>query len=68
MILSGALTFFGLILVGNLAWQYLEHGLRLATMSRSAIMGLLLIVIGFQTFGFTLLLEMLNRVAKNAPR
>lgn len=68
MVLSGGLTILGLILVGNLAWQYLEHGLRLAAMSRPAIMGLLLIAIGFQTFGFTLLLEMLNRVPRNTPR
>jgi hypothetical protein len=62
--MSTCVTLLGLALVGNLAWQYIEHGLRLAALSRSAIMGLLLIIIGFQTFGFTLLLEMLNRVAK----
>jgi glycosyltransferase involved in cell wall biosynthesis len=64
MVMSTCVTLLGLALVGNLAWQYIEHGLRLAALSRSAIMGLLLIIIGFQTFGFTLLLEMLNRVAK----
>ena len=64
MLMAAGATFLGLALVGNLAWQYIEHGLRLASLSRSAIMGLLLIIIGFQTFGFTLLLEMLNRVSK----
>jgi glycosyltransferase involved in cell wall biosynthesis len=67
MVLAGLLTILGIALVGNLVWQYIEHGLRLSEISRPAIMGILLIIIGFQTFCFTLLIEMLNRVAKTRP-
>lgn len=56
------LILLGISLVGNLAGQYIEHGLRLAEISRPAIMGLLLIILGFQTFCFTLLVEMLQRM------
>jgi hypothetical protein len=65
--IAGVLTLLGTILVGNLVWQYIQHGLRLSEISRPAIMGILLIIIGFQTFCFTLLIEMLNRVAKLKP-
>ena len=40
-----------------------SEGLRLSQVSYPAILGLLLITLGFQTFGFTLLLEMSQRVA-----
>jgi hypothetical protein len=62
MLSATVLILLGIGLVGNLAGQYIEHGLRLAEISRSAIMGLLLIILGFQTFCFTLLVEMLQRM------
>jgi glycosyltransferase involved in cell wall biosynthesis len=62
MIASAALTIAGLVLLGNLAYHYLKHGLQLETISHPAILGLLLVILGFQTFCFTLLMEMAKRV------
>jgi hypothetical protein len=52
----------GLALAGALVWRYTTMGLRLQTISHPAILGLLLIILGFQTFAFTLLLEMTQRL------
>jgi uncharacterized membrane protein YdcZ (DUF606 family) len=62
MIASAGLTVAGLILLGNLVYHYLKHGLQLEAISHPAILGLLLIILGFQTFCFTLLMEMAKRV------
>ena len=62
MLLSAVGAALGLLLVGILVWRYIEGGLKLAALSYPAILGLMLIVLSFQTFGFTLLLEMLSRV------
>lgn len=68
MMISGASFATGLVLVGSLVWRYVSGGLRLESLSHPAILGLLLIILGFQTFCFTLLLEMAQRVArKNEP-
>jgi hypothetical protein len=64
MILAGLLTVPGVLLTGSLAWQYFSGGLKLLQISHTAIFGLFLIVIGFQTFGFTLLIEMMRRMSK----
>jgi hypothetical protein len=61
MILSAGLTVAGLALLGNLVYAYLKHGLQLETISHPAILGLLLVILGFQTFSFTLLMEMAKR-------
>jgi len=53
----------GVMLLGTLVYRYLNHGLRLEAISHPAILGLLLIILGFQTFCFTLLMEMAQRVA-----
>jgi len=52
----------GVMLLGTLVYRYLKHGLRLEAVSHPAILGLLLIILGFQTFCFTLLMEMAQRV------
>lgn len=52
----------GLLLVGRLGWHYIQGGMRLDQISYPGIFGLLLIMLGFQTFGFTLLLEMAQRM------
>jgi hypothetical protein len=66
MILAAICSGIGLLLVGMLVWHYVQQGLRLVELSYPGIFGLLLIILGFQTFGFTLLLEMAQRVmAKN---
>ena len=63
MFISGGLVLVGTILLGTLIYRYVKHGLRLESLSHSAILGLLLVILGFQTFCFTLLLEMAQRVA-----
>src|SRR5437660_6141077 len=62
MIASAGLTVAGLVLLCNLTYHYLKHGLQLDAISHPAILGLLLVILGFQTFGFTLLMEMAKRV------
>ena len=63
MLISGACVVVGLILLSALVYHYLHSDFRLFEISHPAIFGLLLIIIGFQTFCFTLLLEMAQRVA-----
>src|SRR5437762_7341589 len=63
MILSGGCVLVGLVLLSTLVYQYLNSEFRLFEISHPAIFGLLLIIVGFQTFCFTLLLEMAQRVA-----
>lgn len=62
-IVSIVLTSCGLGLNGILLWRYMAGGLRLREFFYPAIFGLLLIIIGFQTFCFTLLIEMIRRVS-----
>jgi glycosyltransferase involved in cell wall biosynthesis len=62
MIAAAALTICGLVLLGNLTYHYLKHGLQLDAISHPAIFGLLLVILGFQTFCFMLLMEMAKRV------
>jgi glycosyltransferase involved in cell wall biosynthesis len=62
MIASAALSIAGLVLLGNLTYHYLKRGLQLEAISHPAILGLLLVILGFQTFCFTLLMEMAKRV------
>jgi glycosyl transferase family 2 len=62
MIAAGVCGAIGLLLVGSLVLHYVQEGMRLEQISYRGILGLLFIVVGFQTFGFTLLLEMAERV------
>ena len=62
MLVSGGLMVVGLILLGSLVYHYLKLGLTLKVISHPAILGLLLVILGFQTFCFTLLMEMAKRV------
>lgn len=63
MLIAGASTVLGLILGGVLVVNYIASGWKLKAISHPAILGLLLIILGFQTFCFTLLLEMTQRLA-----
>jgi hypothetical protein len=63
MLLSAGCVLVGIVLLGILVYRYLHSDFRLFEISHPAILGLLLIIIGFQTFCFTLLLEMAQRVA-----
>ena len=67
MIASGCLIVGGLILLGHLVYRYLKLGLNLEAISHPAILGLLLVILGFQTFCFTLLMEMAQRLT-STPR
>jgi len=62
MIVSAGLVVVGLMLLGRLVYRYLKLGLNLEAISHPAILGLLLVILGFQTFCFTLLMEMAKRV------
>jgi hypothetical protein len=63
MAISGGCVVVGIVLLGTLVYRYLRADFRLYEISHPAIFGLLLIIVGFQTFCFTLLLEMVQRVA-----
>lgn len=63
MAVAGACIVAGLGFGGKLLWHYVQGGGRLAEISYTAIFGLQLIILGFQTFAFTLLMEMAQRVA-----
>jgi hypothetical protein len=63
MLLSAGCVLVGIVLLSALVYHYLNSEFRLFEISHPAIFGLLLIIVGFQTFCFTLLLEMAQRVA-----
>ncbi|PTY05629.1 glycosyl transferase family 2 [Opitutaceae bacterium EW11] len=52
----------GLALLVPLVVEYVNHGFRLTGWSHLSILGLLFLILGFQTFCLTLLLEMSKRV------
>ena len=62
MVAAAIGTCIGLVLVGALVWTYLQKDMQLEGISYRGILGLLFIILSFQTFGFTLLLEMSQRV------
>lgn len=64
MIVSGILSVAGVGLLVPFLVRYVRQGFALTDFSHGAIFGLLLIILGFQTFGFTLLSEMVQRVAR----
>jgi glycosyltransferase involved in cell wall biosynthesis len=63
MLVATAAVAIGVMLLATLVFRYLNHGLRLQSISHPAILGLLLLILGFQTFCFTLLMEMAQRVS-----
>jgi glycosyltransferase involved in cell wall biosynthesis len=63
MFASSALMLTGAALLAILVYRYLRHGLQLQSISHPAILGILFVILGFQTFCFTLLMEMAQRVA-----
>jgi hypothetical protein len=64
MIAAAILMFAGLVLDARLLAQYVEAGFRLNDISYYGVFGLFLIIVGFQTFGFTLLIEMMKRFSR----
>jgi glycosyltransferase involved in cell wall biosynthesis len=63
MLVSASCVVVGIILLGTLVYHYLHAKFQLFEISHPAIFGLLLMIVGFQTFCFTLLFEMVQRVA-----
>ena len=63
MLVAARWPWQGRCFCGTLVYRYLNHGLRLQAISHPAILGFLFIIVGFQTFCFTLLMEMAQRVA-----
>ncbi len=63
VIIAALCVLAGVAFLIPLLVDYVRGGGRLAHLSHPAIFGLLLIIIGFQTFCFTLLLEMAARLA-----
>jgi hypothetical protein len=61
MLLSFVLLLLGLIPNAVLLGHWIAHGLKLSDINHPALFGLELIVLGFQTFAFTLLLHILGR-------
>jgi hypothetical protein len=62
----GVITGFVLFLIGflinlNLLFVWINSGLRLANFYFPGMLGLLLMILGFQTFTFTLILQMILR-------
>jgi len=58
---SGVLVVLGVVPEVVLVVHWVSAGLRLSAFQYSSVLGLLLIVLGFQTFAFTLLLHMIGR-------
>lgn len=54
------ITACGLTLDGTMLWHWLRGGLLLQEISHPGVFGLLLLILGFQTFTFTLLLQTIN--------
>ncbi|NTU69551.1 glycosyltransferase family 2 protein [bacterium] len=63
----GAMLSFVLVLIGLLfdvwfLWKYIENGYRVVGNTKISIIGLLLIILGVQTFSFTLMVELKRRM------
>jgi glycosyltransferase involved in cell wall biosynthesis len=64
MIVAAAVVLVGVALNANLLWNYVAGGFHLESISYPAVFGLFLIIMGFQTFGLTLLAEMMRRLSR----
>jgi hypothetical protein len=60
VLVAAAVTGLGLILDGAVLWQWVHEGLLLHEISYSGVFGLLLLLLGFQTFTFTLFFHIIN--------
>ncbi|MEI6713457.1 MAG: glycosyltransferase family 2 protein [Verrucomicrobiota bacterium] len=66
--IAGCSVLFGGALVFPLVVEYFRNNFRLTQISHPAIFGILVMILGFQTFCFVLLLEMIQRVVVKRPR
>ena len=67
MIGAGTLIAIGFIADSRFLLNYIANNFQILNFSRDAILGLLMIILGMQTFSFTLLLE-LGRLLGTNPR
>ena len=68
VLLGVAICVAGVGMFIPLVYEYVRQGYQLTHWSHLAIFGLLLVILGFQTFAFTLLLEMSKRVIDDPQR
>jgi Glycosyl transferase family 2 len=61
MLASGLLVLAGVVPNAVLLARWLSNDFHLPAVQYSSVFGLLLVILGFQTFGFTLLLHMIGR-------
>jgi hypothetical protein len=66
MIIAAVSTCLGLVIGVVFVVRWIHEDLKIYTLSNAAVLGLLLLILGFQTFGFTLLLEMAQRVTNHS--
>jgi hypothetical protein len=64
MIAAALLTGVGILLDLRLLAEYVGNGYRLLDISYYGVFGLFLIIMGFQTFTFTLSIEMMKRFSR----
>jgi glycosyltransferase involved in cell wall biosynthesis len=57
---AGAAAAVGLLLGASVVWRWVQEGYLLHEFSHPGVFGLLLLILGFQTFTFTLFLQMIN--------
>ena len=65
MIIAGLLCIIGFALDLHFLTDYIANSFIIGDLSRSAIFGLLLIILGVQTVSFTLLLELRRRLGQS---
>jgi glycosyltransferase involved in cell wall biosynthesis len=57
---AGGVAAVGLVLGASVVWRWVQEGYLLHEFSHPGLFGLLLLILGFQTFTFTLFLQMIN--------
>jgi hypothetical protein len=67
MIASGAVTGVGLLLDAVVLWRWWRSDFLMQEISHTGVFGLLLLILGFQTFTCTLLLQMIHLSQRQAP-
>jgi glycosyltransferase involved in cell wall biosynthesis len=66
VILGAFFSVTGLLILSDFILTYIKNGFVLKEISRFALLGLLLVIVGFQTFTFTLVFQMLMHKNKGA--
>ena len=62
------ITALGAALAGLVVWRWVSHGLLLSEICYPGVFGLMLLILGFQAFTFTLLFQMIHlRHERAAP-